>query len=150
MRNQVRAVTVSESEIRLTQGHWTLIDNEDLPKLVQYDWSIRRSRTKLYAKTTMSGRCVDMHRFLLNFPPGEVDHANRNGLDNRRNNLRTATRSQNQFNRSGVVGVYFHKNMWNAQIRHYYKLYSATFKTKEEAIEWRRQKARELYGEFAP
>jgi hypothetical protein len=36
-----------------------------------------------------------MHRQIMGFPRAEVDHRNRNRVDNRRQNLRVATRQQN-------------------------------------------------------
>jgi len=69
-----------------------------------------------------------MHREILN-PPDHllVDHINRNGLDNRKANLRPATRSQNSMNKpfikttpssSKYRGVSWSKSQkkWNVQI----------------------------------
>ena len=45
-----------------------------------------------------------MHRFIMDFPKGLViDHINRNGLDNRRSNLRIVTSRQNSWNNS--IGI---------------------------------------------
>jgi len=69
-----------------------------------------------------------MHRQLINPPhPLVVDHINRNGLDNRKANLRPVTKSQNNLNRqyispksslSKYKGVSWHKNRkkWQVQI----------------------------------
>ncbi len=55
----------------------------------------------------------------------QIDHINHDGLDNRLENLRLVTVSQNQHNRiinknnsSGYKGVYFHKQRqkWHAEI----------------------------------
>jgi hypothetical protein len=77
------------------------------------------------------------------WPQGEVDHENRDSLDNRWENLRDATHSQNQLNRkanhkeyksnvSGINGVYRHSNgnRWVAELR---GRYLGCFATKEEA-----------------
>ena len=63
----------------------------------------------------------------LKFPPGyEVDHKNRDGLDNQRGNLRAVTHSVNQHNRdlyrnnrTGVSGVTWYKQrgQWIAKIQ---------------------------------
>ena len=76
------------------------IDTKDYPLVKPYHWHVtksKRSRT-FYAATNVlkpdgSRTNVMMHRLLL--PEAkEIDHANFNGLDNRRENLRPATRSQ--------------------------------------------------------
>lgn len=77
------------------------------------------------------------------WPKGEVDHNNHESLDNRWDNLRDATHSQNQLNRkanhkgyknnaSGINGVYRHSNgnRWVAELR---GRYLGCFATKEEA-----------------
>ena len=58
--------------------------------------------------------CIMIHKFIMNAPKGMcVDHINHDGLDNRRENLRICTYSQNSQNkrlrvdsRSGYKGVY--------------------------------------------
>jgi hypothetical protein len=59
------------------------------------------------------------------WPKGEIDHVNRDSLDNRIANLRDVSQSENARNRpqqanstSGVKGVYWHKasQRWQAQI----------------------------------
>jgi hypothetical protein len=71
----------------------------------------------------------------------EVDHVNRDGLDNRRCNLRPATRCGNAYNVaprgvSGIVGVTWdwRRNKWSAQITVNGKHYNlGCFATKYEA-----------------
>jgi len=74
-------------------------------------------------------RTIKMHREIITPPhPLVVDHINHNGLDNRRANLRPATKSQNNINKpykkkkgahSKYHGVTLEKriNKWQAQIR---------------------------------
>jgi hypothetical protein len=67
-----------------------------------------------YAYVKVDGEWSPMHRLLLNPGPGlDVDHRNRDTLDNRLENLRPATRSQNLQNRRGWgahgKGVVYHK-----------------------------------------
>jgi hypothetical protein len=65
---------------------------------------------------------IKLHRLLLNAPSGlMVDHINGDGLDNRRANLRLATRNLNNRNgrtRSTHRGVYWDKreNKWGVYI----------------------------------
>jgi hypothetical protein len=74
-------------------------------------------------------------------PAEEIDHINRNSLDDRAINLREATRAQNILNRtfklpcqSGAKGVYRSGRKWRAIISSAnIKIYLGTFDTKEEA-----------------
>jgi hypothetical protein len=103
---------------------------------------------------------VYLHRLLLEPPKGlEVDHINGNPLDNRRENLRLATRAQNNYNQvsgrkntSGFKGVCWDKKrgMWKAQIRANGINYNiGHYHTPEEAHEAYKLKAVELHGEYA-
>jgi hypothetical protein len=92
-----------------------------------------------------------MHCFILGRK--FVDHKNHDTLDNRRGNLRPATRSQNLANqrRKGTKGV-FHTpyGRWLAKIGfNGKKIYLGTFSTKAEAQAAYANKAVELFGEFA-
>lgn len=90
---------------------------------------------------------------------GEVDHKNRNPLDNRRCNLRPATKSNNQRNvvskRSGKFKGVFkfalkHKIKWRARICHNGKQISlGLFDSQELAAQAYDSKAKEWHGEFA-
>lgn len=78
------------------------VDVDDWPLIAEYRW---RLNTYGYARVTRSRRDLFMHRLLMGFTHGDgrqVDHKNRDRLDNRRSNLREATVSQNAQNRSRV------------------------------------------------
>jgi hypothetical protein len=106
---------------------------------------------------------VLLHRFILGAAPGTmIDHKNGNGLDCTRENLRLATRSQNQHNAgrrmyagarsSRFKGVHWHRvtGKWVAQImaaRKYH--YLGLFIDEEQAARAYDAAARELHGEFA-
>ena len=95
----------------------TLIDAEDWPMVGQHTWRLcegRGGKTR-YAARKEGGRTIQLHRVVADTPAGlETDHRNGNGLDNRRSNLRSATRAQNQQNRqrsegrSALRGVSWH------------------------------------------
>lgn len=83
-----------------------------------------------YKVVNFSEKRMLVHRIVYlyhhGFLPKEIDHINRNTIDNRIENLREATHSQNCMNKnlyksntSGVKGVSFHKktNKWAAGIR---------------------------------
>lgn len=98
------------------------------------------------------------HRLIMKAPAGwEVDHINRNPLDNRRENLRLATHSQNGANKahpnsaSGYRGVYkASKNRWHARIKVDGRpLYLGSFGSPHDAARRFNEAAIEKYGEFA-
>ena len=87
-----------------------------------------------------------------------VDHIDNNRTNNKADNLRWVTSSQNNMNRSisstntsGYKGVCFDKfnNNWKAYIKmNEREINIGNYKTKEEAAEARKLKAMELFGEF--
>ena len=83
------------------------------------------------------------------WPSVQIDHRNRDSLDNRWDNLCAAFRSQNQgLNQTGYRGVSLDKinNRWVARIK---SQHVGRFNTAEEAARAYDVKAKELYGEFA-
>lgn len=105
--------------IALTKRKFALVDATDFDLLAKFNWSYSCGA----AVANVNGKMVLMHRLLLQVT-GEVDHINRNRLDNRRGNLREATRSQNAANRdrqsnSGhFKGVRWRpeRNRWQARL----------------------------------
>ena len=142
--------------IPLTQGLVTLVDAEDYEALAAYTWYA----SHMYAVRRIDGKQVRMHRILLNAPGGmDVDHINGDKLDNRRENLRLATRAQNtqnqgrrSTNKSGYKGVCraTNRKSWMATItvNRRQKLLGC-FSTPEEAHAAYCTAAKELHGEFA-
>lgn len=152
--------------VPLTQGYFAEVDAADFPKVEGFKWGVfksKRSRT-LYAKAKRHGPL--MHRLLLGCVPGDgrwVDHVDRNGLNNTRENLRISTGSQNIANSqkrngtsSSFKGVYLNRdsNKWVAKIsrkenggRRFYSL--GRFTSQEDAARAYDAKASELFGEFA-
>lgn len=92
------------------------------------------------------------------WPPLEIDHKNRIKTDDRWENLRLATHSQNaantglrSTNTSGVKGVYWNHFSWEARIWvDNGQIYLGSFDTKEEAAIVRRAAELKYWGEFAP
>ena len=89
-------------KIPLTKGRFTVVDDEDFPLLSQHKWYCMTSTPSGYAArgTGSNGSLILMHRQIMETPKGmECDHINMDGLDNRRENLRNCTSSQNKMNR---------------------------------------------------
>lgn len=118
--------------IWLSDGNIACIDDEDYEIIIQYNWSnngngYAYTRSNGIIQTTkMSHLVLSLHNITI--PKGyEVDHEDKNRLNNQKHNLRIATKSQNHANAklyknntSGFKGVYLDKktNKWCARI-HY-------------------------------
>jgi len=101
-----------------------------------------------------------MHRCILELPDSLLaDHVNANGLDNRKANIRPATRSQNTCNtpkykssRSKYKGVTWHKQRkkWYARIRIRGRAISlGYFNDQTEAAKAYDNAAKKLHAQFA-
>jgi len=144
-------------KIALTKGFVTQVDDKDFDFLNQWKWYVYIDRKYIYAirKDQKTGKRIRMHRVILNAPDGIlVDHKDHDGLDNRRNNIRLCTNSQNQANKYGkrkeFKGVYKEWNHFRARIKFNNKnIHIGNFKTNIEAAKAYDNKAKELFGEFA-
>jgi len=157
-------------EIQLTKGFSTVVDFEDRD-LADFKWSARLSGNTAYAcrhSPWNNGKRheIAMHRKIMEEILGrqlqsreEVDHVNGNGLDNRRSNLRLATRLQNSQNigkkrnsKNPYKGIYYYKKIgrWRARIKFNGKrIFLGSFYTPEEAYAAYCRAALELFGDFA-
>lgn len=119
--------------IALTKNKEAIVDDDDFIRVSQYKWRAQYKRGLWYARScrkiikSRNGKPTHLylHRFILNAPAGSViDHKSGNGLDNRKENLRFCTYTQNQANsrlrKDGYRGVSFlsSRNKWQARIRH--------------------------------
>jgi hypothetical protein len=140
--------------LELGDGFFTLVDLADLSVLGEHIW---HRTTKGYAATWLDAhtRSVRVHQFLL--PDGQVDHRNRDRLDNRRMNLRYATHAQNSANRarlsnntSGFKGVHALGGKWCARAgAGGARKYLGWFDTPEDAARAYDAAMLEAHGEFA-
>jgi len=155
------------AEIPLTQGKLTLVNDEDFGWLSKYKWNAAHRNHTWYAARTNGAagkrRLILMHREILGLKPGDgkiTDHINRNGLDNRRSNLRICTQAQNLTNRKivnkhGLRGVRLTtgrnlKKPWEARIKVKGEaIYLGRYETKFRAALAYDEAAIKYHGEFA-
>lgn len=147
--------------IPLTQSKVALVDDRDYDFLSAFKWVAQKEEKTWYAaKRVWIGNkwtLALMHRMILGFPKIEVDHRDGNGLNNQRDNLRIATKGQNQHNRrlgknnkSGFKGVYPRHGKWFSQIScNNVQRHLGSFDRAEDAAKAYDAEAIKLFGEFA-
>lgn len=148
--------------IELSKGQVAIVDDEDFIHLAQWKWSMHSqgyaSRRRKNGEVA-DGKVIFMHRAIMSAAKGtHVDHINGNKLDNRRCNLRFATKSQNAANSkrmsnntTGYRGVCFYKarNNFTANITVGQKTkFLGYFATAEEASIAYKAAAEKHFGEF--
>lgn len=149
-------------QIPLTQGKFALVDDEDFEYLNQWKWhylkvgyaarSVKKDNKKTY---------IYMHREINETVVGRhTDHINNDKLDNRRHNLRSATKGQNMANvgkrahgaSSRYKGVSLDKRnrRWFSRICiGNNKIYLGRFSTEIEAAQSYNDAATKYHGEYA-
>lgn len=147
-----------------------IVDDEDYQHLTQWTWrtagrnyeyAYRYTHTGSSKNGTRKQISIPMHREIMKPPKDkQIDHINGNKLDNRKENLRLATNSQNHQNigitaknTSGYKGVrQVYKNTkwrnpkWRAECN---GKYIGDFSTREEAARAYNEAAKQHHGEFA-
>lgn len=156
--------------INLTKRKKAIVDDDMFDYLNQFPWHFSTwgyAQRSVYVKG--SGRKnqknihISMQNMVIECPKGfQIDHINRNKLDNRKVNLRIATIAQNRANRAmcknnktGFKGVHFDKSY--GRIKRYKATITVNKKTvnlgryltAEEASFAYKDAARKYQGNFA-
>lgn len=164
IRNDICLINEDTAVIRVVRKngdiHYVYIDSGDAPKCSQYTWRVKQNNNTYYAYTSIrksdgSYFTTTIHRLIMFDNPIEsdsdimIDHINRNGLDNRRSNLRYCDNRKNQWNSrvsssntTGYTGVSYTAplNRYLAQMKlpdgtFLWKSYSCGRRGKEKAFE---------------
>lgn len=154
--------------IPLTRGYHALLDSCDYEQVAVYKWYAKPNRNNnVYAATNLkidgsrkNRKTLFMHQLLFGVDAIGVDHKDRDGLNNRRENLRPCSQLENSRNKrhssnrktSRFHGVCWRKqgNCWVAQIMvNYKKLWLGRFSDEVEAALAYNAAALHHFGEFA-
>lgn len=150
-------------KIRLSKGRFALVDDEDFNILSDFFWHVTPDgyAGRMSSKKDGERRLIRMHAEIMGSKKGHViDHIDGDKLDNRRSNLRFATKAQNSWNTglrrknmTGFKGVSFNSkkitNQFSARIRcNGINEFIGNFSTAEEAFEAYCKRGKEIHGDF--
>ena len=153
--------------VPLTRGYEAVIDATDVPLVQDCNWVVTSpTRSTVYAWAFFVDAegvksSLRMHRLFLSPEDSEViDHIDGNGLNNRRNNIRICSVTENNWNtkvsranRSGYAGVHWdrRKGKWRASIGFKGKdIHLGRFKDPMKAHEAYLRALAEYRGSFSP
>lgn len=163
-RRKKSAVRVDGSVacIELLNGGEAVVDAADAELVAGVGWSRHQVGDITYVCSShLKGRRTYLHRFLVGTGRSSlVDHVDLDGLNNRRSNLRVASKSENGANRAapksntsgakGVIRYWRNPKLWVAQIGSGRKhRYLGTFDSRDAAATAYFAAALKQYGEFA-
>lgn len=129
-----------------SSGEMFYVDIDDYDKVRNYCWRISEKGYVIANRRDGSNRIVWLHRLVMNVDESNifVDHRNWDKSNNRKSNLRIATKSENNINikrrinnTSGYTGVCLNKNTgkYNARIsKNGKRFHLGTFESFEEAV----------------
>ena len=150
-------------QIKLTQGQFALIDDDDFELVSQFKWYALKPKKIFYALmcAVVNGKRIDMrmHRLIMNAKKGQIiDHKDRNGLNNQKNNLRFCTHTENSRNSISNKGLSKYKGVswakaakkWRAGIKVNNRgIYLGYYTNENEAAKAYNEAAIKYHGEFA-
>ena len=139
-------------------GNEFYFDLEDYEKVKSYCWHVSKDGY-VTAMDTKEKHIIRMHRLIMGFPNGDIDHINHKLNDNRKQNLRVCHHMENMMNQSkrsdntsGVSGVNFHKSTgkWHARIGvRGERINLGLFNSFEDAVKARKLAEEQFYKEFS-
>lgn len=157
-RNKIILSDCGKYYIGITSNtkHEFYFDLEDYSTFSKY--YLHESKSGYLYSSGYKDKKILIHRIITNCPEGyEVDHINHNTLDNRKDNLRIVTRTQNSANHglrientSGVTGVRKSGKKWRASLTFNKVTYElGLYFNIEEAIKARRKAEEKYFGNYS-
>ena len=139
------------------KGKEFYFDLEDYDKIKDISWTVSVEDRVI---GTLNNKNILFHKFITNTDKHTtIDHKDRNPSNNRKENLRIVTNSQNSKNtigygkmaKFGLKGVYWDEkhNIWCVKFKNnYITVYSKVFKNVTEAIEAKIEAEKIHFGEY--
>ena len=95
----MKAIKLSKKS-KNNSDYYAFVDDDDYERLSKHTWNAHFYDDDIvYATTNIKGKMVSMSRYIMDAQKGtHVDHINHDTLDNRKENLRICTPSQNIWN----------------------------------------------------
>ncbi|MEK6879786.1 MAG: hypothetical protein AABY22_09275 [Nanoarchaeota archaeon] len=159
--------------IKLTKGKYAIVDNDSFELIKDYKWRAKKDKNTYYAysrhRVDGKRKHIAMHRLIMNAQPRQIiDHIDKNGLNNKKSNLRFCNTSQNAANhhprgKSKYLGVCpklrkwktrngkeKSRQVWVAQLTMNYKrMFFKYFETEIESAKAYNEVAIKYHGKFA-
>lgn len=139
-----------------SNGERFIFDIDDFELVSKHNWAIGG---RGYLSSRINGKSIKMHRLIMGFPNYQLDHRDTLKTNNRRNNLRRCTQTENNYNKEKFRGFTsrFKGVSWKQQIKKWCsrishnknQIYLGVFNSEIEAALAYNEAALRLHGEFA-
>lgn len=143
-----------------SKGEKFYFDKEDYDLIKDYHWFLDGKHGN-YVVANYKETTVKFHRIVMKVTDSkiDIDHINHDTTDNRKENLRVVSRSQNnaniglrKHNTSGCTGVAWHstRKQWISRISYNNKcIFLGWFNDYEEAVKARKEAEEKYFGEYS-